>query len=61
MPQKPTPTMEIELKRRVYNVAINGDTVSFSVYGDEDDLDTLEMLIGYLAKLAAEGLDDDDN
>lgn len=53
------PTVEIELERRTYNVVINGNEVSFCVYGEEDDLDTLEMLIGYLAKLAAEGLDDE--
>lgn len=53
------PTVEIELERRTYDVVLNGNEVSFEVYGEEDDLNTLEMLIAYLAKKAAEGWDDE--
>jgi len=57
---KPIAQIEIELEKRTYNVVMNGNEVSFQVYGEEDDLDTLEMLIAYLAKRAAENLDDED-
>jgi hypothetical protein len=54
---KSSETVELDLERRTYNVTLNGNKVTFQVYGDEDDLDTLEMLISYLANKAASNYD----
>jgi len=57
----PSPSVELELEQRTYNVVMNGNEVGFKVYGEEDDLDTLEMLIAYLVKAAAATLPDDED
>ena len=38
----------LELEKKTYGVTINGNIVSFTIYGEEDDLDTLEMFIQFL-------------
>jgi len=57
----PPISVELELEQRTYNVVMNGNEVGFKVYGEEDDLDTLEMLIAYLVKAAAAKLPDEDD
>ncbi len=51
----------IDLDKREYRVRINGNAVSFSIYGEEDDLNTLELFITFLLEsMADSGLGDDD-
>ena len=52
----------IDLDKREYRVRINGNAVSFSIYGEEDDLNTLELFITFLLEsMADSGLGDDDD
>ena len=52
----------IDLDKREYRVRINGNAVSFSIYGEEDDLNTLEMFITFLLEsMVDSGLGDDDD
>ena len=52
----------IDLDKREYRVKINGNAVSFSIYGEEDDLNTLELFITFLLEsMVDSGLGDDED
>lgn len=38
----------LELSKRTYCVKFDDNVVNFSVYGDDDDLNTLDLFIGFL-------------
>jgi hypothetical protein len=52
----------IDLDKREYRVKINGNAVSFSIYGEEDDLNTLELFITFLLEsMVDSSLGDDED
>ena len=53
----------IDLNRRTYRVKLNDNTVEFTIYGEDDDLNTLEMFITFLLESMDDPLfgDDDDD
>ena len=53
-------TDELELEKKTYTVNINGHMVEFTVYGEEDDLETLEMFISFLMNASAVDPEEDD-
>lgn len=51
----------IDLTKRSYRVKINGHAVEFAIYGEDDDLDTLELFITFLLESIDDGLIDGDD
>lgn len=52
-------TEKLQLEKKTYNVSIDDNVVSFTIYGEEDDLEALEMFIAFL--LQASSVDDDED
>jgi len=50
----------LDLETRTYTVNLNGNTVQFTLYGEEDDLNTLDMFITFLMQAARDNLGDDE-
>jgi hypothetical protein len=47
----------LDLEKKTYRVKINGHKVEFSIYGEEDDLNTLEMFILFLIQTSKDNED----
>jgi hypothetical protein len=50
----------LELEKKIYKVAIDDNIVSFTIYGEEDDLEALEMFIAFLLQGSDADIDDID-
>jgi hypothetical protein len=50
----------LKLDKKIYKVAIDDNVVSFTIYGEEDDLETLEMFIEFLLQGSDSDIDDED-
>jgi len=50
----------LELDKRTYTVNLNGNIVQFSLYGEEDELNTLDLFIAFLMQAAKDNLGDDE-
>jgi hypothetical protein len=50
----------LELEKKIYKVAIDDNIVSFTIYGEEDDLEALEMFIAFLLQGSNVDVDDID-
>lgn len=50
---------DLDLEKKIYRVKINGHKVEFTIYGEEDDLNTLEMFISFLINSSTDDEDDD--
>lgn len=48
---------DLDLEKKIYRVKINGHKVEFTIYGEEDDLNTLEMFITFLINSSNNGDD----
>jgi len=48
----------LQLEKKIYKVAIDDNVVSFTIYGEEDDLETLEMFIAFLLQGSDSDIDD---
>jgi hypothetical protein len=48
----------LELEKKIYKVAIDDNIVSFTIYGEEDDLEALEMFIAFLLQGSDADIDD---
>ena len=51
-------TEKLQLEKKIYKVAIDDNVVSFTIYGEEDDLETLEMFIAFLLQGSDSDIDD---
>lgn len=52
----------LDLIKRSYRVKINGHAVEFAIYGEDDDLNTLEMFITFLLEsIDDSSIGDDDS
>jgi hypothetical protein len=50
----------LQLEKKIYKVAIDDNVVSFTIYGEETDLETLEMFIAFLLQGSDSDIDDED-
>ena len=50
----------IDLETRTYTVNLNSNIVQFTLYGEEDDLNTLDMFIAFLIQAAKNNTGDDE-
>jgi hypothetical protein len=50
---------DLDLEKKIYRVKINGHKVEFTIYGEEDDLNTLEMFISFLINSSTSDDEDD--
>jgi hypothetical protein len=53
-------TEKLQLEKKIYKVAIDDNVVSFTIYGEEDDLEALEMFITFLLQGSDADVDDYD-
>lgn len=53
-------TEKLQLEKKTYKVAIDDNVVSFTIYGEEDDLEALEMFIAFLLQDSDADVDDFD-
>ena len=54
-------TEKLQLEKKTYKVAIDDNVVSFTIYGEEDDLEALEMFIAFLLQGSDSDVDDFDD
>jgi hypothetical protein len=49
---------ELDLIKRNFRVYLDGHNVNFSIYGEEEDLETLDMFLTFLIKHAKDKADE---